>query len=170
MPLRTIAVIRVRKMKGQDTQLVVISLFLALLVITCTAGALGKFTGNNGLYEKIAGGAVDVASKDYQAFLGRLQAVFTGDTLNGMCTNWYTDCGGTSSPWNNKPGLDESDIDEASRLLCFDKGSEPRKKIDEAWSKADPEFAKSSDELKREIMKRACIANLRDAMTEENEK
>ena len=162
-------------MKGQELQVVLISVFLVAFLVASMMIVSGKFFGDKGVYEKFTkpaewiGGTVGgAATKEYRNFLSKVQAIFTGDTFSVMCTEWFTECEGASSPWNNKPNLGESDINEASMYLCFDKGSEPRKKIDEQWSKADAEFARYSDEQKREIMKNACLAKLRDMMTEEN--
>lgn len=162
-------------MKGQELQEVTVSVFLVLLLLSFAFVISAAFFGDKGLYEKFAkpvdwaGSAIaGGATKEYRDFLARVQAIFTGGTLNVMCTEWYYACGCSDSPWNNKPNLAESEVSEASKCLCFDKGADSMKKIDEQWSKADPEFANYIVEQKREIMKNACLAELRAMMTKED--
>ncbi|MBN2095245.1 MAG: hypothetical protein JW727_04300 [Candidatus Aenigmarchaeota archaeon] len=162
-------------MRGDETVIaLLISLTIVLILVASAAAISGKSFGDGGVYDKYSkplfyGESVTkVGAKKYldknNALLKEVTAIFSpnGNPLGPMCSRWYNDCGGTSSPWNNKPCYEESDFDEGVSYLCRDsRSSDVRSQIASAWSsKAD--FKSLNEDEQYNLMRNACELDLLD--------
>lgn len=134
-------------MKGTgESPVILVTVVLLLVFILASYGILNRSYGQGGLIEQysvkgISENLVKDGMQKYlkqnQDFLNSVNSIFTGDSLQQKCSDWYNYCMQINkSPWNNRPNLKESDYDDAIAGIKCD-NAPAIKDIEDMWSKSN---------------------------------